>query len=96
MSEKKRKHHTLEFKQEALKLWEDSGKSAAEIERELGLAGGLLYHWKSKLKKNAEAEADGSAAEAAEIRRLKKELKRVTMERDILKKAIGIFSETND
>ena len=83
MSKKKRKRYTLEFKQEAIQLWEDSGKSATEIEKELGLAAGLLYHWKSKLKKQAEAEADGSAVEAAEIRRLKKELKRVTMERDI-------------
>ena len=95
MSKKKRKRYTLEFKQEALQLWADSGKSAAMIEQELGLPGGILYQWKSKLKKDAEAKANGSAAEASEIRRLKKELKRVTMERDILKKAIGIFSETN-
>lgn len=96
MSKKKRKRYTLEFKQETLQLWEDSGQSAAEIEHELGLPNGILYQWKRKLKKDAEAEADGSAAESAEIRRLKKELKRVKMERDILKKAIGIFSETKD
>ena len=95
MSKKLRKRYTFEPKRKALKLWGGSGKSAAEIERTLGLVGGILYHWKSKLKKGAKVEVDGSAAETAEIRRLKKELKRVTMERDTRRKAISIFSKTN-
>ena len=88
-----RKRYTREFKQNALKLWQDSGKSAAEIEEDLGLSSGQLYYWKNQFKKEATAQADGSAAESAEMNRLKKELALVKQERDILKKAISIFSQ---
>ena len=93
---KTRKRYTREFKQNAVKLWQDSGKSAAEIEKDLGLKSGQLYSWKYEFKKEVMAEADGSAAEAAEIRRLKKELALVKQERDILKKAISIFSQPSE
>ena len=92
---KNRKQYTLEFKREAVQLWATSGKAAAEIEKDLGITPGLLYRWKSRLQKKAQAEVDGSAAEAAELRRLKKELELVKQERDILKKAVGIFSRPN-
>lgn len=88
-----RKRYTREFKQNALKLWQDSGKSAAEIEEDLGLSSGQLYYWKNQFKKEATAQADGRAAESAEMNRLKKELALVKQERDILKKAISIFSQ---
>ena len=93
---KPRKRYTLEFKQEAVALWQASEKSAAEIEKDLGITTGMLYHWKKELKKKAEAAADGSAAEADEIKRLKKELALVKQERDILKKAVSIFSQPNE
>ncbi len=91
----KRKRYTKEFKKEAVQLWQASDKSAAEIEADLGISSGLLYQWKSDMRKQARAEADGSAAEAAEIRRLKRELALVRQERDILKKAVTIFSHPN-
>lgn len=91
-----RKRYTQEFKLEALQLWESSEKSAAMIENDLGLANGQLYQWKSLIKKQRASQADGSAAEAAEIKRLKKELALVKQERDILKKAVSIFSQPND
>lgn len=90
---KPRKRYTEAFKLEALQLWETSEKSAAAIEHDLDIANGLLYQWKKALKQKAQAEANGSAAEAVEIRRLKKELDLVTQERDILKKAVSIFSQ---
>lgn len=90
-----RKRYTTEFKQEAIALWQTSEKSAAEIERDLGITGGILYQWQKESKKRAKVEADGSAAEAAEIKRLKKELALVRQERDILKKAVSIFSRPN-
>jgi transposase len=93
---KQRKQYTVEFKREAVQLWESSGKAAAEIEKDLGITPGLLYRWKSRLAKQAAAEADGSAAESAELRRLKRELALVKQERDILKKAVGIFSRPNE
>lgn len=92
---KQRKRYTEEFKHETLQLWEASEKSAAEIERDLGITNGLLYQWKKMLKKQAQAEADGRADETAEVRQLKKELEFVKQERDILKKAVGIFSRSN-
>ena len=93
---KPRKRYTAEFKQEAIALWQASEKSAAEIENDLGITPGLLYQWNKALKKKSAAEADGSAAEAAEIKRLKKELALVQQERDILKKAVSIFSRPNE
>lgn len=93
---KPRKRYTAEFKQEALALWQASEKSAAEIEKDLGITPGLLYQWNKAVKKKAATEADGSAAEAAEIKRLKKELALVQQERDILKKAVSIFSRPNE
>ena len=93
---KPRKRYTPEFKQEAVALWQASEKSAAQIEKDLGITPGLLYHWKREQKKKAVAQANGSAAEAAEIKRLKKELALVKQERDILKKAVSIFSKPNE
>ena len=93
---KTRKRYTPEFKQEAIALWQASEKSATEIEEDLGITHGLLYQWNKAAKKKAAEEADGSAAEAAEIKRLKKELALVKQERDILKKAVSIFSRPNE
>lgn len=92
---KTRKRYTQEFKQEAIALWQASEKSAAQIEQDLGIANGMLYQWQKEFKKKVAAEADGSAAEAAEIKRLKKELALVKQERDILKKAVSIFSKSS-
>lgn len=91
-----RKRYTQEFKRESVQLWQASNKSAAEIEGDLGISNGILYRWKSELRKHERAEADGSAAEVAEIRRLKRELALVKQERDILKKAVRIFSRPNE
>lgn len=93
---KTRKQYAPEFKREAVQLWQSSGKAAAEIEKDLGISHGLLYRWKRQLQDQAEAEADGSAAESAELHRLKRELELVKQERDILKKAVGIFSRSNE
>ena len=93
---KHRKRYTVEFKREAVQLWESSGKAAAEIEKDLGITPGLLYRWKRRLREQAAAEADGSAAEMAELGRLRKELALVKQERDILKKAVGIFSRPRE
>jgi len=93
---KTRKRYTAEFKQEAVALWQASEKSAAEIEQDLGITAGILYQWQKEFKKKAAAEADGSAVEAAEIKRLRKELSLVKQERDILKKAVSIFSRPNE
>lgn len=96
---KERRRYDREFKLEALSLVERSGKSVAEIERDLGITTGLLYKWRQRYQvgaqENGKAVLERSEDEAAqaEIRRLKRELEVVKQERDILKKAVAIFSQ---
>lgn len=98
---KKYRTYTKEFKLEALELLESSGKSAAEIERDLGITVGMLLKWRDRYQvKQARGEkrlepSDMEAAQA-EIRRLRKQLAVTERERDILKKTISIFSKLED
>lgn len=92
---KKRRQYTKEFKLEALQLWESSGKSAAQIEQDLGLTAGRLYSWKKSLKQAGEEAFPGQGRQTGpeeELRRLRRELDITRQERDILKKAVGIFA----
>ena len=91
-----RKQYSREFKMEAIRLLETSGKSAVQLERELGIGHGCLWRWKKKYSEDGEDAFPGHGlltAEQEKIRRLKRELKIARQERDILKKAIAIFSE---
>lgn len=98
MEDRKYRTYTKEFKLEALELLRSSEKSAGQIERELGITPGLLMKWRARyqaLRKNGqEASLEPSDLEAAraEIRRLKRELAVAEEEREILKKAVNIFS----
>ena len=87
---------TRQFKEDAVRLLNSSGKSGPDIEKELGIGQGQLYRWKRELGQ----ESDGVKAfpgkgnpRDAEIARLKKELAIVTEEREILRKAVVIFSK---
>ncbi len=91
-----RKHYTREFKFEALELWRTSGKPAAQIERDLGLHKGQLHVWKRQFTRQGNHAFPGRghlAQPDAELRRLRRENELLRQERDILKKAISIFSE---
>jgi transposase len=98
MNDRKYREYTREFKAEALELLKRSGKSAGEVERELGITPGLLLKWRARyqiLEKEGEAVQIGPSdmeAAKAEIRRLKRELANVEEEREILKKVLNIFS----
>jgi transposase len=85
------KRYTEEFKKEAVRQVVDRGYSGAEVARRLGVTSHSLYIWIKKYGPNAAKHQDQANAEA-EIRRLKKELRRVTEERDILKKAAVYFA----
>jgi len=95
-STRKRRRFTAEFKSEAVRLVASGGKPLAQIARELGINEQVLRNW----KKQAQA-ADGSGvvpehlAQEEEIRRLRRELLRVTEERDIFKKATAFFANQN-
>ena len=91
----KKRTYPAEFKQEAVRLWETSGKSVMAIERELGITHGLLNKWKRKLKDEGEAAFPGQGhltPEQEKIRQLERKLAIAEQERDILKKAVAIFS----
>lgn len=73
----------------------------AELERELGITPGLVKGWKRKAERNGEyvepdSEPTTPAAAAARIRELEKENARLRQEREILKKAMAIFSSRNE
>ena len=98
MREKKYRTYTEEFKREALRLLKSSEKSAAELERELGITPGMLLKWQNRYQvveqegQPASLEPTDGEAAKREIRRLEKELMEVTEEREILKKVVSIFS----
>jgi transposase len=101
MDERKYRKYAEEFKLEALELLKRGGKSAGEIERELGITPGLLVKWRSRYQITQRGEQEirlgPSDLEGAktEIRRLQRELTAVEEEREILKKALNIFSRKN-
>ena len=93
---RKLKQYSREFKIEALRLLETSGRSAAQLERELDIGSGNLSRWRRKMAEDGEVAFPGHGSrtpEQEEIRQLKQQVKVLTQERDILKKAIAIFSE---
>jgi transposase len=98
-----RRIFTDEFKAEAVRLVTVEGHSARQVARDLDIHESLLRRWQRKLAAR-QARAPGTKPSATiaaaiiveqeEIRKLKRENERLRMERDVLKKAISIFSET--
>jgi transposase len=87
----KRRIYSDELKAEAVQMLLD-GHSAESVAANLGLsAPNLLYRWKAKILQQS-----GPAAASLEsrVRELEEELRRVERERDVLKKALAIFSQT--
>lgn len=96
--ERKRARFSKEFKLEAVRLLELGQKPATQLAAELGIARNQLYKWQAQLNKTGKETAfqgPGRKAvdERSEVERLKAELKRVTEERDILKKAAAYFAK---
>jgi transposase len=86
------KRYPNEFKIEAVKQVAERGYAVADVANRIGVSQHSLYEWikKFSLPESQRVEAEG---QSAEIRRLKAELKRVTEERDILKKAAAYFAK---
>lgn len=94
MSGQKR-NYDMAFKQEALRLLDMSGKSARQIEDELGITPGLLGKWKKRYRLDAhtgQVQPSEQQDLQAENRQLRRELERVRAERDLLKKAVRLFA----
>jgi len=92
-----RRRNDQAFKQEAVRLWLSSGRSAQTTAKELGIKEDDLYRWKRAglLPRSSGATGlpEGKDALQAEVVRLRQEVSRLTEQRDILKKAAGILSE---
>ena len=81
-----RKRYSGEFKLETIRLYESSGKSAAEIERDLELPAGVVHKWRYRLKDKGEAAFPGKGHQSE----LEAENKRL---RDVSKAAVIFFSK---
>jgi len=84
-----------EFKEEAVRLVLDGGRGVAEAARGLGIHANLLWKWKRAYLSDKEGSFPGKGRlkpEEEELRRLKRDLAGVKEERDILKKALAVFS----
>ena len=93
---RKYKHYSQEFKIDAVRLAESSGKPIITIEKNLGLSRGLLNRWKKEAQEAGADAFPGSGhmnAEASELSRLQQENRILREERDILKKAVAIFAQ---
>jgi transposase len=94
---KEQRVFTKEFKLEAVQLVQKSGKSQSQIARDLGIADSTLHHWCKEFAKAGEQAFPGSGnppASEEELRRLRREVDVLRQERDILKKALAIFSRS--
>lgn len=91
-----RRKYDREFKAQAVQLCEQEGVRITQIARELGLDVKLLYRWRAEAQregKSAFPDQGHTKGGEDELRRLQRELARVEMERDILKKALGVLAQ---
>ena len=101
MSESKRKQQkrTKEFKIEAAKKVVEQGEAQAAVARNLGVTPGQIHRWVADYKENGDTSFPGKGKlrpEDERIKALEAKLKRVTMERDILKKATAYFAKLSE
>jgi transposase len=90
-----RKSYTEDFKREAVRLMESSGKPIAELARDLGINDNNLYRWRALYGSQPQSVTNGSMVEMeAELKRLRRENEVLRQERDILKKAMSIVSRS--
>ena len=96
MSVQRRKYDS-DFKRNAVQLAEEPGRTVAEVAENLGIGKDLIYRWRREQRAHPGLAFPGNGREALtiqqqKIRELEKKLKDTEMERDILKKAMAIFS----
>jgi transposase len=90
------KRYDKEFKMEAMRLASEPGNTQAAIERDLGIGQGVISRWKRELERDGEQAFPGKGRlkpQDEQMRSLRREVERLRRERDILKKAVAIFSE---
>jgi len=100
MSVQSRRKYDPDFKRNAVLLSEEPGRTVPEVAESLGVSSTLIYRWRQQMRDRGEIAFPGNGkvgltAEQKRIRELEKKLKDTEMERDILKKAMAIFSRAS-
>jgi transposase len=93
MSTREKTNYSLEFRQSSVKLALESEHPISQTARDLGIKVNTLYSWVRNHSKNLGTVSNNSECHFTEVARLKKELSRVTQERDLLKKAAAYFAK---
>ena len=102
MSSKRKPYNTYtkEFKLEALRMMDESGRPASEVAMKLGIRRNQLYKWKEQLEKKGDVASSKKGRpkkeDQSELSKVKQELKRVQEENEILKKAAVFFAKQLD
>lgn len=96
MERRKRRQFTREYKAKVVELARTSGKSIGQLSQELDLTETSVRAWVKQAAVDEKRSPDGplTSEERAEMTRLRRELKTVTMERDFLKKAAAFFARS--
>jgi len=97
MTRKDRQRFSREFKLEAVRLANESGKLATDVARDLGISVQALYKWQDEVAKQGSNSFPGAGKRPKkiqddELNRLKRENMQLREERDILKKAVTFFA----
>lgn len=100
MAKRKRRVFTPEFKADAVRLCKAGGRSIGQVAKDLDLGETALRAWMARAESEAEMKERGptqslTSAERAELAELRKRVKRLEMEREILKKAAAFFAKEN-
>jgi len=86
------KRYTQPFKEEAVALITEQGYSVQQASDSLGIRSNMLYRWKQQLEQQS-SKVSLSEDERTELNRLRKEVKHLRMEKEILKKASAFFAK---
>ena len=94
MTASTRRQYTEEFKREAVRLVQESVRPVAQVARDLGIPENVLYRWRAQSRQTTAHSTTRATprTEAEELTRLKRELARVTQERDFLTRAAAFFA----
>lgn len=92
--EQERRQYTPEFKVEAVHLSDQGEKSVAQVARDLGITPKILYRWRGELRAVERGSQRAPTSLEAELAQLRRETAQLQQEREILKKALAIFSQS--